>query len=235
MNELILLVWPASSSPRCHFGILLIWPASSSRRCHFSILLFFFWPASSIAVLPSSWHPLVWPASFHHRAAIILSSSHLAGIFHRRTAIILASSRLAGVFHRRTAIILASSHLASVFPLPRCHHLGILLFGRHLPSPRCHIGILSFGRCLPLPRCHFGILVWPASFHRRATISVSSFGRCLPSPHRHKRCRQSPRHLLSSRPALSIAAPPSLILAGSFICHATISYLGLYTSIGWHI
>jgi hypothetical protein len=147
----ILLVWPVSSLPRCHFGILLVWPVSSLLRCHFGILL-------------------VWP----------VSSS------------------------------------------PRCH-FGILFFGRRLSSPRCHFGILFCGRCLSLPCCHFGILVWPV-------FSIAM----LPSQHprladvqcRHKRRRQLPRHLLSSRPALSIAAPPSLISAGSFIRHATISYLG---------
>ena len=64
LNELILLVWPASSSPRWH-----------------SLFFGGGGPAPSIAALPSSWHPVVWPASFHRRAAIILAPSRLASVF----------------------------------------------------------------------------------------------------------------------------------------------------------
>jgi hypothetical protein len=145
LNELILLVWPASSSPRCHhLGILLfgrrlsiaVLPSSwhppclagvfPSLRCHhLGILLF--GRRLSIAALPSSWHPIIWPASFHRRAAIILASYRLAG----------------------------------VFPSPRCHHLGILSFGRRLPIAT-------------LPSSWHPI-VWPASFHRRAAIILTSY------------------------------------------------------------
>jgi hypothetical protein len=120
-------------SPRCHhLGILLF-----GRRL-------------SIATLPSSWHPIVWPAPFHRRAVIILASYHLAGVFPsprchhlgilsfgRRLSIAALPSSWHPIvwpvsFHRRAAIILASYRLAGVFPSPRCHHLGILSFGRRL-------------------------------------------------------------------------------------------------------
>ena len=132
-------------SPRCHHRDIL----SFGRRL-------------SIAALPLSWHPLVWPASFHRRAAI------------------LESSRLDGVFHRHAAIF----------------------------------GILSLGRRLSIAALPSQYPRLSGVFHRRATTNGAVI------------CRATFSHFGRR---LSIAAPPSLILAGSSICRATISYLGPHT------
>ena len=162
-------------------------------------------------------------------AALPFRHFRLAGVFHRRAAIILASSRLAGVFHRRAAIILASFGLAGVFPSPRCHHLGILLVWPASFPRRAAIILASYrlAGVFPSPRCHFGNLVWPASSIAALPFS-SSFGRRLPSPRCHLGILVWPASSIAAPPqtAPSIAAPPSLISAGSFNRRATFSHLG---------
>jgi hypothetical protein len=74
-------------------------------------------------------------------------------------------------------------------------------------------------------------------FHRVAAISASSFGRRLPSPRYHLSILVLPASSIAAPPqtAPSIAAPPSLISAGTFTCRATFSHLGRHFQLPRHL
>jgi hypothetical protein len=261
LNELILLIWLASSSLRCHFGIPrlagiffatlpfchLVWPASSLSYCHFGIsfgrrlcrraaILASCLAGVFIAALPS-WHlaglfvaklpfrHLVWLASsspnchfgisfgratlpFWHLVwpASSLPRCHFGILFgrrFRRLAAISASSSFGQRLLCRAAISASSSFGRRL--LRRAAISASSTFGQRLLrraailASSCLAGV--FFAALPFRHPRLA-----GVFHRRATIAASSFSRR----------RQSPRYLLSSWPALSIAAPTSLILAGFF-------------------
>jgi hypothetical protein len=179
----------------------------------------------------------------------------LAGVFHRRAAIILASSRLARVFPSPRCHHLVILSFGRHLPSPHCHHLGILSFGRRLPSPHCHhLGILSFGQRLSIAALpsSWHPLVWPASsiaalpYWHPLVWPVSSIAAlpfrhpCLagvfPSPRYHLSILVWPVSSIAAPPQTvpSIAAPPSLISAGSFNRRATFSHLGRLIHLSCH-